>query len=66
MLTPWAKELEMLEDWLNDPEPENDCQGTIMQIIGENHSAELLKNLSPGDEHEMTSMLKHVVEEEVE
>jgi len=25
ILTPWEKELEMLEDWLNDPEPENGC-----------------------------------------
>jgi hypothetical protein len=27
MLTPWEKELEMLEDWLNDPEPENGLPG---------------------------------------
>jgi hypothetical protein len=26
MLTPWEKELEMLEDWLNNPEPVDDCQ----------------------------------------
>jgi hypothetical protein len=25
MLTPWEKELEMLEDWLNHPEPVDDC-----------------------------------------
>jgi hypothetical protein len=25
MLTPWEKELEMLEDWLRNPEPVNDC-----------------------------------------
>jgi hypothetical protein len=24
MLTPWEKELEMLEDWLNNPEPVDD------------------------------------------
>ena len=26
MLTPWEMELEMLEDWLNHPEPVDDCQ----------------------------------------
>jgi hypothetical protein len=31
MLTLWEKELEMLEDWLNNPkELEKDCQETIM------------------------------------
>ena len=38
MLTPWEKELEMLEDWLNNPEPEDGCQWTVMQIVGEEHS----------------------------
>jgi hypothetical protein len=27
MLTPWEKELEMLEDWLNNPEPEDGLPG---------------------------------------
>jgi hypothetical protein len=44
MLTPWEKELEMLEDWLNNPEPVDDChEQTVMQILGEEHSTELLK-----------------------
>jgi len=30
ILSPWEKELDMWEDWLNDREPENDFQGTIM------------------------------------
>jgi hypothetical protein len=25
MLTPWEKEIEMLEDWLNNPELVDDC-----------------------------------------
>jgi hypothetical protein len=25
MLTPWEMELEMLEDWLNNPEQVDDC-----------------------------------------
>jgi len=33
MLTPWEEELEMLEDWLNNPEPERDYhKETIMQV----------------------------------
>jgi hypothetical protein len=47
MLTPWEKELEMMEDWLNHPEPVDDChEQTIMLILGEEHSTELLINLS--------------------
>jgi hypothetical protein len=30
LLTPWEKELEMLEDWLNDLELEDGCQETVM------------------------------------
>jgi hypothetical protein len=32
MLTQLEIELEMLEDWLNNPEPEGDYQETFMQI----------------------------------
>jgi len=36
MLTPWEKELEMLEDWLNHPEPVNDChEKKVMQMLEE-------------------------------
>jgi hypothetical protein len=39
MLTPWEKELEMLEDWLNHPEPVDDChEQTVMQMLAEEHS----------------------------
>jgi hypothetical protein len=38
ILTPWEKDLEMLEDWLNNPEPEDGFQETIMHIVGEEHS----------------------------
>jgi hypothetical protein len=33
--SPWENELDMLEDWLNNPEPEDGFQGTVMQIPGE-------------------------------
>jgi hypothetical protein len=34
MLTPWEMELEMLEDWLNHPEPVDDChEETVMQMM---------------------------------
>jgi hypothetical protein len=47
MLTPWEKELEMLEDWLKNTEPVDDChEKTIMNILGEEHSEELLRNFS--------------------
>jgi hypothetical protein len=33
MLTPWEKELEMLEDWLNNLEPVGDYrEQTVMQM----------------------------------
>jgi hypothetical protein len=39
VLTPWEKELEMLEDWLKNPEPVDDChEQTVMQILGEGNS----------------------------
>jgi hypothetical protein len=31
LLTQWKQELKMLEDWLNNPEPEKDCQDAVMQ-----------------------------------
>jgi hypothetical protein len=44
MLTPWEMELEMLEDWLNHPEPVDDChEQTVMQMLAEEHSEESLK-----------------------
>ena len=33
-LTQWEKELKMLEDWLENPEPEDGCHETIMQVEG--------------------------------
>jgi hypothetical protein len=66
MLTQWEKELEMLEDWLNNPEPEDGCQQTVMQIVGEEHSTELLKNFSPEAETEMTAALEPATEEEAD
>jgi hypothetical protein len=32
MITPWEKELKILEDWLRNIEPEKDCQDVVMQI----------------------------------
>jgi len=43
MLTPWDMELEMLEDWLNHPEPIDDChEQTVMQMLAEENSEEWL------------------------
>jgi hypothetical protein len=47
ILTPWEMELEMLEDWLNHPEPVDDChEQKVMQMLAEEHSKELLRILS--------------------
>jgi hypothetical protein len=49
MLTPWEKEMEMLKDWLKNPEPVDDCQEqTIMQMLVEENFEELLRNFSQG------------------
>jgi hypothetical protein len=66
MLTPWEMELEMLEDWLNHLEPVDDChEETVMQMLAEEHSEELLKNFSQGDEQlMMTVMPRHAAEDE--
>jgi hypothetical protein len=50
MLTPWEKELEMLEDWMNNTGPVNDChEQTVLHNFGEEHSEELLKYFIQGD-----------------
>ena len=66
MLTPWEKELEMIEDWLNNPEPVDVChEQKIMQMLAEEHSEEFLRNFSQGDEQLiMTAMLRHTTEDE--
>jgi hypothetical protein len=65
LLTQWEQELDMLEDWLKNPEPVDDChEETVMQIAGEENSTELLKNFSPGVEQEMTAALEPAAEEE--
>jgi hypothetical protein len=67
MLTPWEKELEMLEDWLNHPEPVDDChEETVMQMIAEEHSEESLRIFSQGVEQMMTVMPRHATEDEGE
>jgi hypothetical protein len=44
MLTPWEMELEMLEDWLNHPEPVDDYhKETVMKMIAEENSKESLR-----------------------
>jgi hypothetical protein len=67
MLTPWEKELEMLEDWLNNPEPVDDChEETVMQMLAEEHSKESLRNFSQGDEQMITAVSRHATEDEGE
>jgi hypothetical protein len=63
MLTPLEKELEMLEDWLNNPEPEDGFQQTVMQIVGEENSTELLRNFSQEAKQMMTAALRHATKE---
>jgi DNA-binding GntR family transcriptional regulator len=63
MLTPWEKELEMLEDWLNHPEPVDDChEQTVMQMLAEEHSEESLRNFSQGAEQMITVVQRHAVD----
>jgi hypothetical protein len=67
ILTPWEMELKMLEDWLNHPEPVNDChEQTVMQILEKEHSEKLLKNFSQGAEQMMTAVLRSAAEGESE
>jgi hypothetical protein len=39
LLTQWEQEMKMLEDWLDNPEPEDGCQEIVMQIAEEEYSA---------------------------
>jgi hypothetical protein len=55
--------MKMLEDWLDNPKPEDGCQKIVMMIAREEHSTELLKNFSWEAEQMMTAALKHVAEE---
>jgi hypothetical protein len=60
MLTPWEMELEMLEDWLNNPELVDDChEKTVMQKIEEECSEESLRIFNQGVEQMMTVMPRH-------
>jgi hypothetical protein len=65
MLTPWDMELDMLEDWLNHPEPVDDChEKTVMKILEKEKSEKLLENFSQGDEQMMIVALRYVAEGE--
>jgi hypothetical protein len=52
VLTPWEMELEMLEDWLNNPEQ------------AEEHSEESLKDFSQGDELVKTAVPRYAADDE--
>jgi hypothetical protein len=65
MLTPWEKELEMMEDWLNHPEPVDDYhEKIVMQMLAEENSEEFLRNFSQGDEQMITAVPRHATEDE--
>jgi hypothetical protein len=65
MLTPWEKELEILEDWLNHPKPVYDYhENIVMQMLAEKNSKEFLRNFSEGAEQMITAVLRHAVEDE--
>jgi hypothetical protein len=36
-ITQYKEEIKMLEDWLENPKPEDGFQETVMQIVGEEH-----------------------------
>jgi hypothetical protein len=62
LITPWEMELEMLEDWMNNPEPVDDYheQTVNLMIAEDEHSEELLRNFSQGTEQVMkTAMSRH-------
>jgi hypothetical protein len=64
LITPWEMELEILEDWLNNPEPVSDFH---QQMLAEEHSEELLRDFSQGAEWVMnTAVLRYAVEDERE
>jgi hypothetical protein len=66
ILIQWEQELNMLEDWLDNPKPEDGFKGTVMQIVGEENLVELLKNFNRGVEHETTAALDSAAEEEAD
>jgi hypothetical protein len=65
MLTPWEMELEMMEYWLNHPEPVDDChEQTVMEMLAEDHFEESLRNFNQGAEQMMNAVLRSVAEGE--
>jgi hypothetical protein len=63
LLTPWEKDLEILEDWLNNPEPEDGCQETFMQIgVGCQHEEKMEKY---GMEPVQTELIEDNLSEEI-
>jgi len=62
VLTPWEMELEMLEDWLNNPEPVGDYHE---EMLVEEHYEESLRDFSQGAERMMnTAVPRYVAEDE--
>jgi hypothetical protein len=67
MLTPWEMELEMMEDWLNHPDPVDDYhKETVMQMITEEHFKESFRIFSQGAKQMITVVLRHAAEDEGE
>jgi hypothetical protein len=66
MLTPWQKEIEMLEDWPKNPGPVDDCrEKTVIYMLVEEQSEESLKNFSHRVEQMMmTVTLRHTTTDE--
>jgi hypothetical protein len=58
-LTQWEKEMNMLEDWLDNPKPEDGFQKTVTKISREENSTKLLRNFNREAEQMMTVTLKH-------
>jgi len=65
MLSAWEMELEMMEDWLNHPEPVDDChEKTVMHMLVEENSGESLRNFIQEAEQMMTSVSRHAIVDE--
>ena len=57
----------MLEDWLNNPEPIDEChEQKVMDISREDHSEKLLENFSQGAEQMITVVTRHATKDEGE
>ena len=64
-LTQWDMELNMLEDWLNSPEPEGGCHNIAMPEETSQHNLQLVEvGMGPAEELTGVSLSEEVVEQQ--